>query len=411
MTGLLFGITLKNLGYNVTILERQETHVRQSQAAGIGLSAKVENLFKQNDIPWESLGIKVETVQQLALDGSVVHQVQYESRLTAWSVLYYRLRAHFDGFYTPVCPQEVPPPKSNNGTAVYSVGKRVTAVERSSPNDTLTVTYVDTLNAASPNPTTVSTDLVVAANGGTSFLHHDLGPDLQRPYSGYLAWRGCVQERHVSDSTRKLLSDRMTSCPIPDQGYVLTYTIPSEAGDISVGNRQFNLLWYSVCPSSDSLYVEAMTDAEGHRHNYNIPAGRMNPDVWQRQCEFGRKILPDAHAELVNKIEKPFITAISDFISPRASYHSGRLLLVGEAFALHRPHNGLGMSLAAEQATLLADVMCGTMSLEAWEGKIIDAARENHAMSVGIAKRWMGSAYPHDANEDKPEEDSLASRG
>lgn len=87
-------------------------------------------------------------------------------------------------------------------------------------------------------------------------------------------------------------------------------------------------------------------------------------------------------------------------------------MLVGDAFALHRPHSGMGTSLAAEQATLLADVMRGTMSLDEWECKIIDAARENHALTVAMAKKWMGSAFPHDADEHEPGGGNmLASKG
>ena len=51
----------------------------------------------------------------------------------------------------------------------------------------------------------VSADLVIVAGGASCEIRSQLLPDsdLQRPYSGYLVWRGTVHESDVSEETKR----------------------------------------------------------------------------------------------------------------------------------------------------------------------------------------------------------------
>ena len=387
----MHGITLKRLGCDVQILEQNTSNDRESQAAGIGISPKVTELLERNAIPLEGIGFPSAGIHIIGHDLSRIGGFPYQMSLTAWTVLYHRLRAYYDGFTSTKCPQVVPTSHFSPGTAIYDLGKRVTSVQPITDGQGIQVTY-DSLLDKSTN--SIIADLVLAADGGNSLIRQYLAPEVTRPYSGYVAWRGCVPESIVSQPTRDLLLGIMTYHPTPSHGYLVTYVIPSDSGSTAPGSRLFNILWYFPCPEDSSSYIEAMTDIHGHRHAYTVPPGRVREQVWRRQCELGTQVLPEPYAELLSNIDQPFITAISDTISPQAVYLEGRLLLVGDALALHRPHTGMSTSLAAAQATLLEKVMSDEMSLVEWERLVLQSAKENRVKSMETARLYMGIAFP-----------------
>lgn len=118
-----------------------------------------------------------------------------------------------------------------------------------------------------------------------------------------------------------------------------------------------------------------MTDVDGHRHHNTLPIGKMRKDVWAKQRAYGNEVLTPPFVELINKIDQPFITAISDTIAPRASFFDGKLLLVGDALALFRPHIAASTNQAALHCLLLAKALEGAMSFTEWERRVMDYAR------------------------------------
>ena len=81
--------------------------------------------------------------------------------------------------------------------------------------------------------------------------------------------------------------------------------------------------------------------------------------VWDQKRERAREILPDVPAEIIDKIQKPFVTAISDTRVPRATFYDNKLLIVGDAMTLSRPHTGRATAEAAYHVLLLEDVWNG----------------------------------------------------
>lgn len=118
-----------------------------------------------------------------------------------------------------------------------------------------------------------------------------------------------------------------------------------------------------------------MTDVDGHRHRNTLPIGKMREDVRAKQRAYGDEVLAPPFVELINKIHQPFITAISDTIALQASFFDGKLLLVGDALALFRPHVAASTNQAALHCLLLEKVLNGAMSFSEWEKQVMGYAR------------------------------------
>ena len=136
--------------------------------------------------------------------------------LSGWNVLYYHLRANFDGLKSDCCP-EPPTAMDADGDATYDLGKKATKV--SYADNKVTVEFEDLVNGGigSAQP-----DLVIVADGANSTIRQKLLPSIKHKYSGYVAWRGTVPERDVSEDTVKLVEKRFTVYPMK-RGHILGY--------------------------------------------------------------------------------------------------------------------------------------------------------------------------------------------
>ena len=137
------------------------------------------------------------------------------------------------------------------------------------------------------------------------------------------------------------------------------------------GYLHLNFAWYKRVPSATLPTI--LTDTSGHTHRWSVQVGGLRPDVWLSQKEEAAHLLSPAFAELIAAVDKPFVQVISDCRSPRALSRTGRVILVGDALAMNRPHTGEGVSQAAAQVLLLEKWVQGRISLERWEEECIDA--------------------------------------
>lgn len=134
---------------------------------------------------------------------NVRRQLNSPLNVTSWNVLYYRLRANFDGLQSEYCPALIDAPASD-GKAVYDPGKRATNV---STIDNFAAVEYDDFQAGESR--TIHADLVIVADGQNSTVRRNLMPhNTESAYSGYVVWRGTVPEADVSEATRKLFDKR-----------------------------------------------------------------------------------------------------------------------------------------------------------------------------------------------------------
>ena len=153
-----------------------------------------------------------------------------------------------------------------------------------------------------------------------------------------------------------------------------------------------NWAWYCHYPDGSPELEELMTDNENKRHRFSVPLGKVSESVWKRQQAIAAQNLLLDFAELVSKTTQPFVQLVTDVIASRASFFNGKVLLVGDALAGFRPHVFASTNQAALDALLLRDFMVEKMSLEEWEGRVLQYAREMSQASIEIGQKIMSTA-------------------
>ena len=101
-------------------------------------------------------------------------------------------------------------------------------------------------------------------------------------------------------------------------------------------------------------FQETFTDSSGEMQSSTVPRGKVVPKVWAKRQRSGAAVSVP-FAELIAKTTDPFVSAIRECSSPQSVFYDGKLLLVGDAFSLFRPHIGASTNQAARQALELAE--------------------------------------------------------
>jgi 2-polyprenyl-6-methoxyphenol hydroxylase-like FAD-dependent oxidoreductase len=160
------------------------------------------------------------------------------------------------------------------------------------------------------------------------------------------------------------------------------YLIPGKNGNLQPGSRYYNWAWYRQYPEGSSELQHILTDKGGKVHRNTLPIGKIRAAAVDQQKALACELLAPCTAELVVKTEQPFIQAITDVISPRASFLDGKVLLVGDALATFRPMTGLGTNQAARQALSLLEVFRGRLTLEEWEEDSLEYAQATRTIGI-----------------------------
>jgi 2-polyprenyl-6-methoxyphenol hydroxylase-like FAD-dependent oxidoreductase len=401
--GLFMGVALKRLrqNLNIRILERNPTPLLQDQGAGVVAGSDVQQFFSKYDRTRTPL--TVTSQQRLYLDrkGDVIDREDREQQMTSWDLLYHLLRANCDGVKSDYA--EVPDPEDNEGSLEYEYGCTVTDIKTPSSTSEYGLDYSEpveiSIKHSSGETSTTNADLVIAADGPSSTVRAKYHPDVKRTYAGYVAWRGTVPENEVSEAAKKVLVEKFTFFHT-QHIQILAYAIPGKHGTLEPGKRLLNWVWYVNYKEDSPEHVDIMTDEDGKRHHITLPAGGVRDQVWKRQKEFAKDVLPPQFAELVEKTKVPFIQAITDVIAPSADLDSGRVLLIGDALAGLRPHTAMSTSQAAFDAMSLAEAINkiinggGKAALDEWEKHAVQYATDLQRHGVHIGNRSQFGDHP-----------------
>jgi 2-polyprenyl-6-methoxyphenol hydroxylase-like FAD-dependent oxidoreductase len=143
-----------------------------------------------------------------------------------------------------------------------------------------------------------------------------------------------------------------------------------------------NCAWY--CNANEQELKRIFTDSGGVSHTYSLGIGKIDPNIKHEQIKAAKAILPPPLAEVFQKIEHPFVQAITDNLAPKSVFMSGKVFLVGDALAGLRPHTAAGTAQAAMNALLLKNVFGedGGMGIEEWEKATVDWAK--FAQNLGV---------------------------
>ena len=319
--GLLAANMLHRAGHDVHVLEKASASL-DGRGAGIVTHKPLMTALARCGLAVDaSLGVTVKKRVVLDKSGAVIAQVAIDQVLTSWSRLYAMLRSAFD-------------------SSLYLQGAAVSQVSQSSAGVTVQCEDGRTFEA----------DLAIASDGIRSVVRNQYLPDVQAQYAGYVAWRGVCDESVLSQRTLSSVFDTF-GFGLPPGEQLIGYPVAGAGNAVARGQRRYNYVWYR--PANQAVLKELMTDADG---NYFALGIAPNKVAWQHVAnarQAARHLLAPQFAEMLEKTAQPFLQPIYDCVSPEMTF--GRVALMGDAAFVARPHVGMGVTKAAEDAIALTD--------------------------------------------------------
>jgi 2-polyprenyl-6-methoxyphenol hydroxylase-like FAD-dependent oxidoreductase len=324
MGGLFAALLLKSRGWAIDIYERNPTELA-GRGAGIVTHAALFDALREAGVPVaDDLGVPVNGRRTYARDGSVIGSLDFPQTNTSWDRLFQLLRA------------AVPEGR-------YHLDKSLTGIAQD--EDSVTITFAD--------GSTATADLLIGADGFRSTVRAALLPDVAPIYAGYVAWRGLVDEADLSPKTREQLFDGFTFC-LPPGEQMLGYPVAGPDNDLRPGHRRFNFVWYRPASAQTGL-PRLLTDDSGKTYDVSIPPPLIAKVVIDDMRGASDTTLAPVFAEAVRKTAMPFFQPIYDLTVPKMVF--GRVVILGDAAFVARPHVGAGVTKAAEDALVLANAL------------------------------------------------------
>jgi 2-polyprenyl-6-methoxyphenol hydroxylase-like FAD-dependent oxidoreductase len=321
LAGMFAAHLLRQNGWRVDVFERSAEDLA-GRGAGLGSHEALVAILKRIGIDFSTpLGVSIPRYVWLEQDGHVVADVPRPRMMTAWSRLYRPLK--------DLLPREL-----------YHASKSLTRVEQDETS--VTAIFAD--------GTRETGDLLIGADGSRSAVRTQLAPQAKPEYAGYIAWRALWPEAEATEAQRELLYSRNAFC-IPDGQLWVSYPVPARDGDVTVGKRDYNIVWYR--PADEAALADMNTDAKGVRHE-QIPPPLIRDAVIDAVKQAARDEIAPALADIF-VASRPYFQPIYDLAAPQLVF--GRAIIMGDAAFVARPHVGAGVTKAALDAACLADAL------------------------------------------------------
>ena len=320
--GLLTANLLQRAGHDVVLLEKA-TGSLDGRGAGIVTHRPLVTALARCGITSEApLGVAIDRRVILDREGNTVDHVSIPQVLTSWSRLYAILLAVF------------PAERYVQGAAVSQVRQT---------GDGVSVQCEDGRRFVA--------ELLVASDGIRSAVRSALAPEVRIQYAGYVAWRGVCDESVLSRRTLETVFETFGFGLPPDE-QIIGYPVAGAGNSVARGQRRYNFVWYRPAPDSGALQA-LMTDADGQYHPLGLPPHKVDWRNLAAVRQAAREKLAPQFAEILEKTALPFLQPIYDLSSERIAFD--RIALMGDAAFVARPHVGMGVTKAAEDAMAMAD--------------------------------------------------------
>ncbi|MFN0316709.1 MAG: FAD binding domain-containing protein [Burkholderiales bacterium] len=321
VAGLFAGNLLRQQGWEVDIYERVAEPL-SSRGAGIATHKELLDLLSRVGVPSEeTVGVSLRSRVVFGSAGDIVGELEYPQVLTSWGRIYELLLAQFPSGH-------------------YHQGVSVLRVEQ---NDSEVTAHFD-------DGSRRSADLLIAADGTRSTVRGQFLPQVTPLYAGYVAWRGVAEEPHLSPETHEDLFGRFSFC-LPPGEQLVGYPIAGDGNSAEPGKRRYNIVWYRPADEKSDM-ADMLTDAQGKLHEFGIPPPLIRPEVIAKVRADAHRLLAPQFAEVLDRTARPFFQPIYDLESPRLVF--GRVVLIGDAAFVARPHVGMGVTKAGSDAAALA---------------------------------------------------------
>jgi len=352
--GLCAGIALRGIGCDVDIYERTSGPMT-GRGAGIVVQEQLLQLLHRHGAP----DLPITTCQYrqyLRPDGDDGVRTEMPLQLTSWHAIYLTLLSAF--------PREHYHPDSTLVGFTQSAGCVVARFAKRAD---------------------IKTDLLICADGSRSEARRQLLPKVRPGYSGYVAWRGTIEEASAPELVR--FFDRSFSiCEARSGGHILSYLIPGTDACTQEGRRQLNWVWYVSAPNLRRLLI----DKHGIPHEASVPTGMVPTELVAEVHATAARELHPYFVEMVQRTCDPFIQAIVDVVMPQMAF--GRLCLLGDAAFVVRPHLAAATAKAAADASALAAALAANPAdppgaLRAWETRQLAYGRSLSDQAIEVGKR------------------------
>ncbi len=320
--GLMAANMLCRAGHEVRVLEKAVNSL-DGRGAGIVTHRPLVAALARCGIPPEApLGVAIDQRVVLGRDGSVVTRGTVPQVLTSWSRLYALLLAAFPSDH-------------------YVPGASVRLVRQNPQGVTVVCDDGRTFDA----------DVAVASDGIRSVVRNALAPDVAVKYAGYVAWRGVCEESALSQLTLDTVFETF-GFGLPPGEQLIGYPVAGAGNSVGGGQRRYNFVWYRPAPDDGTLQA-LMTDADGQHYPLGIPPQKVSGKHVAAARQAARALLAPQFAEILEKTTQPFLQPIYDCSSLAIAF--GRIALMGDAAFVARPHVGMGVTKAAQDAMALTD--------------------------------------------------------
>ncbi len=317
--GLSAGVALLQYGYDVEIFER--AHELKDRGAGLVVQTDMMDYMIKTGISSEKLfGVKASQRQVMNTDGSINHSYYDETSYTSWGHIWQQLKDAF------------PLDKYHFDSALKSID-----------------TTANSVKATFSNGEMREADLLIGAEGYSSFVRNFILPDHQPQYAGYIAYRGLISEQDLSKEAMKILDDRFSIMPYQNS-HILSYFVPGIHGELEHGKRQYNWVWY--VNQSEAHLQEILSDKDGRKRTFSVPPGFLSATSLEEMSQRAKAEFPPVLQEVVNKSPAPFVQVIEDLSVPKM--YEGRIAILGDAAFTVRPHTASGTAKAHRDAVALA---------------------------------------------------------
>jgi 2-polyprenyl-6-methoxyphenol hydroxylase-like FAD-dependent oxidoreductase len=321
--GLMTGIALKASGMDVDIYERSPK-VLDDRGAGIVMQAETETfLTEYGGLKPEQTGVRLKYRQYLSRDGTPDNYQEMPQLMTSWGLIYRALREAF--------PNEL-----------YHEGRTLSGFSQSKDG---VIAHFDEGNPA-------QADILVGADGSGSFVRQHLMPEVKPHYAGYVAWRGVVLEGVASRLISETFVDHFTFQQM-EHSHILCYLIPGADGETEPGKRRLNWVWYWNVPENE--LSKLMTGRDGKKHDFSLAPGQVRDECLEKQNAIAEKLFCPQFLELWHATEAPFLQPILDLAVPRMV--QGRVILLGDAAFIPRPHTAASTAKAGANALALGQAL------------------------------------------------------